>query len=268
MPSQARKAHARRGSASTHETLRRPREDVELLMRAFGGRGVCVETMNSLEAAARLFECPPGLLEIESPSEPVPAWWLVRAGTVATGEFSASGEFVERDRHRRGQWLDTAGALSGDGTWVRTPMCLSPVELLAIPVQDLAAACARDPAFALEFGRVLATQVRDLRQDLSQWAQADVVARVARWLLRQAELHHALRSGSSWTMDMRKLDMANHLGTTAESISRTLRRLARDGYIRMRGYTITMVNVDGLQALATAWIRCMPLRPGARAAGL
>ena len=146
-------------------------------------------------------------------------------------------------------------------------MCLDHVELLSIPVRRLIAACASDEAFALAFGRVLAMQVRELHEDLTQWAQADVVARVSRWLLKQAELHHARHPGAHWTMDMRKQDMANHLGTSAESVSRTLMRLSREGYIRMRGYTITMLDLAGLEALSAAWVRLEPSKQVLRVAG-
>lgn len=245
----------------------RQQDDVELLTRAFGGEGLLPRTMTYLANAATPHACPPGPLVIAAPVDPAPAWYLVRHGTVVTGEFSAAGEFVERQRHRRGQWLDTAGAMSGNGSWLRTPKCLDDVELLSIPVSDLTAACALDGRFALAFGRVLAMQVRELHEDLTQWAQADVGARVSRWLLKQAELHHARRAGANWTMDMRKQDMANHLGTSAESVSRTLMRLSREGYIRMSGYTITMLDLAGLEALSTVWVRLGPSKQQLRAAG-
>jgi CRP/FNR family transcriptional regulator len=230
-------------------------DDVQLLFGAFGDALLSPATVHRLVDAALVFEGRPGRLPVASPRDPLPAWWLVRHGTVALGETTPEGEFIERQRLQRGQWLDVAGALSGQGTWLQPARLLSRAELIALPLRDLGRACAADEAFALAFGRVLASQVREVQGRLLQLSQADVGSRVARWLLEQAVQHHALLVGGRWSMVMRKQDLASHLGTTAESLSRALARLSRQGVIRMQGYAITVLQPELLKDLAASPVK-------------
>lgn len=230
-------------------------DDVQLLFAAFGDALLSPATVRDLADAALVFELRPGALPVESPRDPTPAWWLVRQGTVAVGESCADGEFAERQRLQRGQWLDIAGALSGQGSWLQAARVLTRAELLAVPLRALTAACARDEAFALAFGRVLATQARELHHRIVLMNQADAGSRLACWLVEQARQHHALRPGGRWTMVMRKQDLASHLGTTAETLSRSLTRLIRDGIIRVQRYVITVLEPDRLKALAASPVK-------------
>jgi CRP-like cAMP-binding protein len=80
----------------------------------------------------------------------------------------------------------------------------------------------------------------------------DVLARCATWLLDHARLDEADggRQTGSLQLQQRKRAVAQELGTTAETFSRTLAQLSRNGLIEMHGYALRLLDVQALQRLA------------------
>lgn len=75
--------------------------------------------------------------------------------------------------------------------------------------------------------------------------------KIASFLLGLAE---RLSCGSRVELPMQRLDIADHLGLTIESVSRTLTQMARDGLIGLQacGRTVTLLDREGLAALDAA----------------
>ena len=226
-----------------------PLSEAEVLRRAFAPASLSDAVLAHLVDAARLVRCAPGPFLIATPRRPEPSWWLLARGRIALGARAPSGQFVERRGIAPGEWLETAGAMSAPGTWLEAAECRTAVELLAIPLDSLNEACAIDPAFPQAYAAVLARRVRELSENLQDLTGADVTGRVARWLLRQA-CEKDVDGLTQLRLTERKQAIARHLGTTSESLSRAFRRLTDDGLIAVRGYDVTLHDLDGLQRLA------------------
>lgn len=226
-----------------------PLSEVELLRQAFAPATLSDAALAHLTDAARLVRCAPGPFVIASPRRPEPSWWLVSRGRMALGTRTPSGQFVERRAIGPGEWLETAGAMSAPGTWLEQAECRTAVELLAIPLTSLSEACTIDSAFPQAYAAVLARRIRELTDNLQDLTGADVPGRVARWLLRQVPSHEG-DGAVQLRLTERKQAIARHLGTTSESLSRAFRRLTDDGLIAVRGYEVTLHDLDGLQRLA------------------
>jgi CRP-like cAMP-binding protein len=229
--------------------LTAPLSEAELLRQAFAPATVSDSALTHLTDAARLVRCAPGPFLIASPRRPEPSWWLVSRGRMALGTRTPSGQFVERRGIGPGEWLETAGAMSAPGTWLEQAECRTAVELLAIPLAALTEACTIDSAFPQAYAAVLARRIRELTDNLQDLTGADVTGRVARWLLRQTPAHDG-DGAVRLRLTERKQAIARHLGTTSESLSRAFRRLTDDGLIAVRGYDVTLHDLDGLQRLA------------------
>jgi CRP-like cAMP-binding protein len=80
----------------------------------------------------------------------------------------------------------------------------------------------------------------------------DVLARCASWLLEHAQIAPGAEGRLTAVLQLqeRKRAIAQQLGTTAETFSRTLRELSRMGLIGVRGYAITVFDVERLRAVA------------------
>lgn len=142
--------------------------DLVLLRRAFAPAPVTERVLRRLLDDARLICCAAGPLAIASPRRPEPSWWLLREGRIGLGRLVDGDGFAEQRVIEPGDWLDSAGALSGHGSWVDQAVCRTPVQLLAIPVEALFEACAEDTTLARAIATVLAQRVRLLGERLHE----------------------------------------------------------------------------------------------------
>ncbi|MCK6423691.1 MAG: Crp/Fnr family transcriptional regulator [Burkholderiaceae bacterium] len=225
--------------------------DLALLRRAFAPARPADATLERLRTHGLVLRHEIGAFDLPGPAQPVPAWWLLRRGRMALGWQAEPGQFVERQLIGPGDWLDVAGALSSPPAWVDAAQCRTPVELLALPLRSLFDACAEDPALMRAVGELLAGRVRHLSDTLHDVVTADVPARLARWLLRRVE--GAVAGGLAaprLVLTELKQAIAAQLGTTSETFSRALRRLADAGVVQVRGYELTLLDLPALQAIA------------------
>jgi CRP/FNR family transcriptional regulator len=96
---------------------------------------------------------------------------------------------------------------------------------------------------------MLATLSRRLRRFvglIDDLALKDVSARLARHLLELAEV----AGGDQIELETTKVVLASRLGTVAETLSRTLRKMQRKKLIVVDGRRITILDEDGLQDIA------------------
>jgi CRP-like cAMP-binding protein len=230
--------------------------DSQLLRRAFAPAEPSEATLERLRTSALVLRHGIGALSLASPVQPVPAWWLLRRGRIALGWQTDAGEFVEKRSIGPGDWLDVAGALATPPAWVDAAQCRTPVELLALPLCTLFDACAMDPALMRAVGQQLASRVRSLSDTLHDVVTADVPARLARWLLRCLEAQPertaaAIGSGvQRLRLTEQKQAIAAQIGTTSETLSRALRRLADSGILQVSGYDLTLLDLPALRAIA------------------
>jgi CRP-like cAMP-binding protein len=220
-----------------------------MLGHAFSPATVLTATLQRLVDAARRVSFQAGSFDEQASSGPEQSWWMVAQGRMGLGSRAAKGSFLERHSVGAGEWLDTAGALSGPGTWLERAWCHTPVVLLAVPVAALNEACTRDPGFPQAYVSVLARRVRALNDSLDDQVGTDATGRLARWLLRQPPATRAA-GREVVAMTERKGVLARHLGMSSECLSRALRRLCDQGSVDVKGYEITLLDGDGLRRQA------------------
>lgn len=127
---------------------------------------------------------------------------------------------------------------------------VEPTQMCVFDHRDLAALVQRFPAISLAMLRSLSDRVVAGEQRLAL-AGADVPVRLAEHLLglpadgTSPEGHPLVRFG------LPKRDVAALLGTTAESFSRALSRLASEGLIASRGEQVELRDLDGLEERAS-----------------
>ena len=227
-----------------------PESDLNLLRNAFRLQRQSDLALCHLANAARLVRCPVGPFEIASPRRPEPSWWLLSQGVMGLGTRGQCGNFREKRTIRPGDWLETAGAMTPPGTWLEQAECRTAVELVAVPLVALNEACTLDPALLQAFAAVLAQRVRELSDSLYDMGTTDVTGRVARWLLRHAQ-GPASDGTATVTLTERKGTIAQHLGTTSESLSRALRRMSDASLVEVHGYELRLRDLEGLRRLAS-----------------
>ncbi len=183
------------------------------------------------------------LLRSEAHSD---ALWLVEQGLVSVGMPDPQGKWRQTRSVGRGQWLDVASAWMG-GDYVESAKASTPVLACEFPLDEVRALCSARPQLAVLFIEVMAARIKQSTDAAHSLAVRDVQSRLAGWLL-----DHLRRGGAGGTVVILQLKrlLASELGATPETFSRALARLRGLGVVAVKGYTVEVLDLAGLEQLA------------------
>lgn len=121
-----------------------------------------------------------------------------------------------------------------------------------VPRHPVAHLAHRDHEFAAWLNHVVATQLAALRAHILLLQCRSARQRLSRFLLGVARRHgwQADRANAAW-LPMSQADIGEYLGINAETISRSLAELRREGLIgpRRKGF-VALLDIERLKALA------------------
>lgn len=124
---------------------------------------------------------------------------------------------------------------------------LEETEICAIHRHDLQAVMSEHPAISLKILNEFSGRLEETEHLVGQLSANDVETRTASYLVKLAESRDTL----DINLPMSKRDLASHLGTTQETISRRLSKFQTDGLIEQQGHrTIKILNLDKLSIAA------------------
>jgi CRP-like cAMP-binding protein len=171
--------------------------------------------------------------------EPCQTVYVIAEGWVRVRQFSAEGREHVLAHLGPGACLNLVPALDA-GLVVADADALSPATLYAIPCERLNALMAADPVLARAVAEALASEVRRLSTLARDLALHPVRARLARFLLSQAESRTAHRY---WTQQ----DIAAIIGTVRDVVGRTLRAFAEEGLVRRERGRLVVADRHALE---------------------
>jgi CRP/FNR family transcriptional regulator len=127
---------------------------------------------------------------------------------------------------------------------------LEPVRLRAVPVSTVAHLASRDPDLGMKLYEALSRELGAAHEHLFTVGQRNAAERVACFLLSLAR-----RQGGgqreTLVLPMTRLDIADFLGLTIETVSRTLTRLKTAKIIDLEQCTLVrLVDIAKLEQLA------------------
>jgi CRP-like cAMP-binding protein len=176
---------------------------------------------------------------------PATSAWLVIEGSVAQG-VRTPGTSAPRRVAVAGQWLDLPHALLGI-VHAEDAVAESNCWLLELQLDRLMRRDTQHAARLSALAMLLAAEALRLGDSVRSLATKDATGRVAAWLIAQAQV---AGSDAAFRLPQRKRDVAAQLGTTAETLSRTLARLSAAGVIGMQGRSISLLDLTALERLA------------------
>jgi CRP-like cAMP-binding protein len=169
-------------------------------------------------------------------------FFLIRSGAVRVFQLDEQGRELDIARLGPGEFLGEAIAFVSE----RFPFFAQAVEDSEIAFFDrrtVLRAVDNDPATALFFIELLARKCVHLSSRVESLGLKTVRQRLVQYLLNDC-------SGSSRCvveLPLKKSELAKHLGTVNETLSRALKQMENEGLIEVKGKTIGIKNCPALR---------------------
>ncbi|MFW5722708.1 MAG: Crp/Fnr family transcriptional regulator [Desulfohalobiaceae bacterium] len=124
--------------------------------------------------------------------------------------------------------------------------------ILAVPGPALEVMVRAHPSLLFNIMGVMARRLKNAMQLIETLALKDVPQRVAAFLVHSSTMDCSRGDRETFELCITQREMAKSLGTTPETLSRSIRKLEQEGLLEAAGRTIRILDRDGLQRLAAS----------------
>ena len=182
-----------------------------------------------------------------SEGEPCEGLYVVESGAVKIFKTSTSGREQVLTIEGTGGSIAELPVFDG-GAYPASASALNKATLLFVSKRDFQALCLEHPQVALKVLKVVGARLRQLLGIIEELSFTTVRHRLAALLLRLAKRRgrHTVR-GVEFTLLGSNQEMASHIGTVRELVSRNLSRLQAEGLIKIEGKTIVIPDLAALR---------------------
>ncbi len=166
--------------------------------------------------------------------------FVIEEGRVKVSRISVEGKEIVLAELARHDFFGEMAVLD-QAPRSATVTALLPTKLIKVRRQRFVELVREHPRIALAMMTVLSERLRHANEKIGDLALLDVYGRVARFLLARAV--RAGTKGEDGRYRFRRptqQEMANQVGATRETVSRTLGELARRGYIEISGKQVVL----------------------------
>jgi CRP/FNR family transcriptional regulator len=176
--------------------------------------------------------------------EPSRGCYLVQSGAINVHRVSAAGKEQVIHVFRIGESFAEASLASPTG-YPANARAVEPSTVLIIPKAPILELIGRRPDLALRMLGSMSSHLRVLVGMLDDLTLKDVETRLLNWLVK----HSGSSPGGAIRLAGTKRVLAAELGTSSETLSRTLGRLRDQKLISVSGKEITVRNLATLQTM-------------------
>ena len=135
-----------------------------------------------------------------------------------------------------------------DKSYPSTVAANEETRLLFIDKKDVKRLCMEYPQIALAALKLLATRLRRCAALVETLSLRDVDQRLARWLLQEAQANGKSHGrGYEMPLALTHQQIASHIGSVREVVSRALNRLQKNGLLTVKGRKITISDAQALR---------------------
>lgn len=181
--------------------------------------------------------------------EPCTGLYVVADGTIRIFKTSANGREQVLGVEGPGSSVAELPVFDG-GSYPATVSSLSKSKLIFISRKDFQALVMEHPEVALKVLKVVGARLRRLVNIIEELSFTTVRHRLAAHLLRLAKTEGTKSAdGIAFTMPGSQQELASHIGTVRELVSRNLSRLQAEGILSLEGKSILVTDIGALQAI-------------------
>lgn len=177
------------------------------------------------------------------------ALFAINRGSVKTSELAHNGNIQITGFHLPGELLGI-DAISSE----RHPcdaVALEPTEVCEIPLTKLESLARELPGLQHQLLRIMSREIVRDEALLLMLGKMNAEARLAACLVSFSERFERLGlSSSAFKLTMSRQDLGDYLGLALETVSRLFSRFQDEGFIRVEGRQVELVDIAGLRALA------------------
>ncbi len=188
---------------------------------------------------------------------------VVRSGSIKAYQLSRDGDEIVSGFYLPGEviGLDAISSEQHPGFAV----ALEDSRYCEIPFPDFEKMLAGSPRLNQVMLRLLSEEMAETRELLLIVGRLDARTRVALFLISLSRrLARRNQDPDLFRLTMDRRDIANYLGLTIETVSRTLSAMQRKGWIEVRGKLVRVLDRDALTAQA---MQAQPEATSQRASG-
>ncbi len=182
---------------------------------------------------------------------PAFAMYCIRSGRVKLFKTGSDGALLLIRVAGAGETIGYRAVLANE-PFEATAEAVEPTTVCAIPRQTLIELLRHSPDLALKLLAKLSQDLRALEDRTMRLMQEPVRRRTADLLLTLSELRGSPPRGDGRIMlPVRRKEMAQMIGTTPETLSRTLHSFARQGILTLTRVEICIRDVEALRKAAS-----------------
>lgn len=184
-----------------------------------------------------------------SEGEPCTGLYVVADGTIRIFKTSPNGREQVLGIEGPGSSVAELPVFDG-GSYPASVSSLSKSKLIFISRKDFQALVMEHPEVALKVLKVVGARLRRLVGIIEELSFTTVRHRLAAHLLRLAKTQGTKTAdGVSFQLAGSQQELASHIGTVRELVSRNMSRLQAEGILSMNGKEIVVTDMNALQAL-------------------
>ncbi len=185
---------------------------------------------------------------IFSEGEPCEGLYVVESGAVKIFRTSVSGREQVLTIEGPGQSIAELPVFDG-GNYPASALAMGETTLLFVGKTDFQALCRQHPEVALKVLKVVGARLRKLVGIIEELSFTTVRHRLAGLLLRLAKRRgKPTTRGTEFTLLGSNQELASHIGTVRELVSRNLTPFQAEGLLRMDGKTVIIPDLAALKA--------------------
>jgi CRP/FNR family transcriptional regulator len=180
--------------------------------------------------------------------EPCEGLFVVESGAIKVFKTSAGGREQVLAIESAGGSVAELPVFDG-GDYPASAAALGEAALLFVSKRDFHALCVEQPEVALKVLKVVGSRLRRLVGIIEELSFTTVRHRLAALLFRLAERKGKRTArGIEITLTASNQELAAHIGTVRELVSRNLSRFQAEGLIKLDGKNVIISSLDALQA--------------------
>ena len=178
---------------------------------------------------------------------PPEGFYVVQSGAINIHRVSAAGKEQVISVFRAGQSFAEA-AVAGQGGYPADARAIEPSAVLLVPKAAFLELLRKRPELALRMLGSMSQHLRVLVESLDDLTLKDVETRLANWLLKRCPKPPGTEPVSI-QLDRTKRVLAAELGTTSETLSRTLAKFRDVGLLTVSGKSISLLKPHEIEVI-------------------